>query len=68
MNYPFKPTEKNRSLPQSREGAKAQRVFSGSASLRLGVFALKGLFYPRNPRNPRFNSFGPSWQRCDLCA
>jgi hypothetical protein len=32
----------------------------GFAALRLGVFALKGLFYPRNPW---FNSFGPSSPR-----
>jgi hypothetical protein len=38
-------------LPQSRQGAKAQRAFSGLASWRLGDFAMKGLFYPWNPRN-----------------
>jgi hypothetical protein len=42
----FKPTEKNRFSTQSRKGAKAQRVFSALASLRLAAFALKGLFYP----------------------
>jgi hypothetical protein len=44
-------------LTQSRKGAKAQRVFSGLASLGLGDFALKGLSYPWNSRNPQFNSF-----------
>jgi len=33
-------------LAQSRKGAKAQKVFSALATLRLGDFALKSLFYP----------------------
>jgi len=41
-------------LTQSRKGAK----LFGLATLRLCDFALKGLSYPWNPRNPRFSSFG----------
>jgi hypothetical protein len=41
-------------LTQSRKDAKAQRVFSFLASLRLRVFALRG---PWNPGLPWFNTF-----------
>jgi len=33
-------------------------LVAASAALRLCDFALKGLSYPWNPRNPRFSSFG----------
>src|ERR1017187_4181455 len=55
-----------------REGARTQRVFSGLASLRLGVFAMEGLFYPRNstiravsphPPTKRENALAPEERR-----
>jgi hypothetical protein len=48
-------------FPRPFFNAKAQRCKDAKTvknSLRLRDFALKGFFYPRNPRNPWCNSFG----------
>jgi hypothetical protein len=51
-------------LTQRRKAVKTQRVFSVLTFWRLGAFALKGPFYPWNPRNPWFKSLGCALPRC----
>jgi len=45
-----------RAIPDSVAAGRA-------ASWRLADSAMKALSYPRNPRNPRFNSFACTWPR-----